>query len=329
MVRLGTTPIFRRSGRQSYITLSTAEAELTEIVEGMIAGESIFVILAELFPVVHKLLKTDSQSALAILSNDGGNWRTRHLRLRCAFARQSILAGEWTIQHVPGEFMIADIGTKPLTAARLEFLKKLMGMGKRKLKDEVKEGEEKMKDDEKKDGHLTTKEKTSVAEAAQVLKLIVLAASISSIKAEEGEKEREEAYPFEVIIAYTLGIIILTLVAQLLWNAAVRGVIIMRQRVVANLGRLSMKAVRKDEEVPSRSTDSNDGNQAPLPLFEAPLPQDEAPQPEAPQSEAQQPEATQTGTIPGYNARVAQTGIFLGVSQRRSRLERFLDLIRE
>ena len=325
VVRLGTTPIFWRSGRQSYITLSTAEAELTEIVEGMIAGESIFVILAELFPVVHKLLKTDSQSALAILSSDGGNWRTRHLRLRCAFARQSILAGEWTIQHVPGEFMIADIGTKPLTAARLEFLKKLMGMGKRKLKDEVKEGEEKMKDDEKKDGHLTTKEKTSVAEAAQVLKLIVLAASISSIKAEEGEKEREEAYPFEVIIAYTLGIIILTLVAQRLWNAAVRGVIIMRQRVVANLGRLSMKAVRKDEEVsegdqseslpastPSRSTDSNDGDQAPLPLFEAPLPQDEAPQPEAPQSEAQQPEATQTGTIPGYNARVAQTGIFPG-----------------
>ena len=43
----------------------------------MIAGESIYVILAELFPVVHKLLKTDSQSALAILTNEGGNWRTR------------------------------------------------------------------------------------------------------------------------------------------------------------------------------------------------------------------------------------------------------------
>ena len=98
-------------GRQSYITLSTAEAELTEIVEGVIAGESLYVILAELFPVVHKLLKTDSQSALAILSNEGGNWRTRHLRLRCSFARRSILAGEWAIQHVAGELMIADIGT--------------------------------------------------------------------------------------------------------------------------------------------------------------------------------------------------------------------------
>ena len=330
VVLLGTTPIFWRSGRQSYITLSTAEAELTEIVEGMIAGESIYVILAELFPVVHKLLKTDSQSALAILSNDGGNWRTRHLRLRCSFARQSILAGEWVIQHVAGEFMIADIGTKPLTAARLEFLKKLMGMGKLVIKDEVKSMEvEEKKEGEKQDGLLTTKEKTKVAEAAQVLRLITLAASIAAAKAEEGEKEHEENYPFEVIIAYTLGIIILTLVAQRIWNAAVRGVIVVRQYVLANLGRLSMNAVRKEEEIPegdqseslpasneSRSTDSNDGDQvppqAPLPILEDPPSTSEAPRPEQAINVVLQSEATQTGILPGYIANVAQTGIFPG-----------------
>ncbi|CAL1136331.1 unnamed protein product [Cladocopium goreaui] len=330
VVLLGTTPIFWRSGRQSYITLSTAEAELTEIVEGMIAGESIYVILAELFPVVHKLLKTDSQSALAILSNDGGNWRTRHLRLRCSFARQSILAGEWVIQHVAGEFMIADIGTKPLTAARLEFLKKLMGMGKLVIKDEVKSMEvEEKKEGEKQDGLLTTKEKTKVAEAAQVLRLITLAASIAAVKAEEGEKEHEETYPFEVIIAYTLGIIILTLVAQRIWNAAVRGVIVVRQYVLANLGRLSMNAVRKEEEIPegdqseslpasneSRSTDSNDGDQvppqAPLPIPEDPPSTSEAPRPEQAINVVLQSEATQTGILPGYIANVAQTGIFPG-----------------
>ncbi|CAL1166872.1 unnamed protein product [Cladocopium goreaui] len=330
VVLLGTTPIFWRSGRQSYITLSTAEAELTEIVEGMIAGESIYVILAELFPVVHKLLKTDSQSALAILSNDGGNWRTRHLRLRCSFARQSILAGEWVIQHVAGEFMIADIGTKPLTAARLEFLKKLMGMGKLVIKDEVKSMEvEEKKEGEKQDGLLTTKEKTKVAEAAQVLRLITLAASIAAAKAEEGEKEHEENYPFEVIIAYTLGIIILTLVAQRIWNAAVRGVIVVRQYVLANLGRLSMNAVRKEEEIPegdqseslpasneSRSTDSNDGDQvppqAPLPIPEDPPSTSEAPRPEQAINVVLQSEATQTGILPGYIANVAQTGIFPG-----------------
>ena len=42
----------------------------------------------------------------------------------------AVAAAEWAIQHVPGESMVADIGTKPLTAARLNFLKNLMGMGK-------------------------------------------------------------------------------------------------------------------------------------------------------------------------------------------------------
>ena len=92
----------------------------------MIAGESIYVILAEVFETVSKVVKTDYLSALAILTNDGGSWRTCRLR----HARQSMTAGEWSIQHVAGEFMVADIGTKALTSVRLEFLKTLMGMGK-------------------------------------------------------------------------------------------------------------------------------------------------------------------------------------------------------
>ena len=48
VVLLGTTPVFWKSGRQGFVTLSTAEAELTEIIEGMVAGESIHVILQEL-----------------------------------------------------------------------------------------------------------------------------------------------------------------------------------------------------------------------------------------------------------------------------------------
>ena len=130
IVLLGSSPIFWRSGRQGFVTLSTAEAELTEIIEGMIAGESIHVILAELFPEVPKLVKTDNMPALAILTGDGGSWRTRHLELRAAFARQAVAAAEWAVQHVPGESMVADIGTKPLTAARLNFLKKPHGHGK-------------------------------------------------------------------------------------------------------------------------------------------------------------------------------------------------------
>ena len=137
VVLLGSSSVFWRSGRQGFVTLSTAEAELTEIIEGMVAGESIHVILQELFPDVPKVLQTDNMPALSILTGDGGSWRTRHLRLRAAYAIQSVSAGEWVLQHVPGELMVADIGTKPLTAARFEFLKVCMGMGKLESKSEV------------------------------------------------------------------------------------------------------------------------------------------------------------------------------------------------
>ena len=82
VVVLGAVPIFSRSGRQAYITLSTAESELTEIVEGMVAGESIAVIINELYPKLIKTIKTDNLSAVAILSHDSGTWRTRHLRVK-------------------------------------------------------------------------------------------------------------------------------------------------------------------------------------------------------------------------------------------------------
>ena len=47
-VMVGDHPVFWRSGKQSTVTLSTAEAEMNEVIEGMIAGESIGVIMHEI-----------------------------------------------------------------------------------------------------------------------------------------------------------------------------------------------------------------------------------------------------------------------------------------
>ena len=172
----------------------------------MTAGESIAVMVQELYEVVIKVAYTDSQAAEAILTCDGGSWRTRHLRLRSSFARQSISRGDWLIQHVAGESMIADLGTKALSAPRLEKLKNLMSMGS------LKEVEE--KEEEKKEGGFE-KERTlreegedqkksegmKVAEAAQIIKLITLAAAISSAKAIENEKAKEDEEKIETMVA--------------------------------------------------------------------------------------------------------------------------------
>ena len=121
---------FWRSGRQSTITLSTAESELMELVEAMVAGESLYVIISELFGEVNKMALCDSQAALAILVAEGGSWRTRHLRLHWAYARQSVLRDDWQLGHVPGERMVADLGTKALTSTRIKVLKSMLGMNK-------------------------------------------------------------------------------------------------------------------------------------------------------------------------------------------------------
>ena len=40
IIEVANCPVFWRSGRQSFVSLSTAEAEMMEVVESMIAGES-------------------------------------------------------------------------------------------------------------------------------------------------------------------------------------------------------------------------------------------------------------------------------------------------
>lgn len=59
VVCLGTCPVFWRSGRQSTITLSTAESELNEIVEGMTARESIGVVIEEIIGQLPHIVWTD------------------------------------------------------------------------------------------------------------------------------------------------------------------------------------------------------------------------------------------------------------------------------
>ena len=86
VVLLNGSAVFWRSGKQQLITLSTAECELVEFVNTITAGESIYAVLQELTTKTRKIGWCDSRAALGILENEGGNWRTRHLRFRSAFA---------------------------------------------------------------------------------------------------------------------------------------------------------------------------------------------------------------------------------------------------
>lgn len=180
LVMLGTSLISWKSGRQSTISLSTAAAELSEVVEGMALGEATAVLAEEVCGEVVRLSFTDSQAALAIMSNEGGSWRTRHLRMRAMFARSLIENATWMIYHLKGEQMLADIGTKPLASPRLKTLKKGIGMTRIGGEKDAGEGREESR-------------RTAVASEAngveKALMMLVMAVQIAGAKGQEEDEE--------------------------------------------------------------------------------------------------------------------------------------------
>ena len=73
---------------------------------------------------------------------------------------------DWRINHCPGERMLADIGTKPLTAQRFEELKVLCGMSEEKMEDRSLE-------------ERSTSSTTTSVELPQALRMIAMAALLT------------------------------------------------------------------------------------------------------------------------------------------------------
>ena len=191
----------------------------------MNAGEAVAVLVEEIQAEVRKTAWTDSSTAVSIITSEGGSWRTRHLRLRSSYARLAILGGVWGLNHMPGEKMIADIGTKALTSTRIETLKSLMGMGQKK-KVEEKETEEKQEQhlEVQVPQALTLQGPASTEQAIAAVRLITLIAMMSTAKGEEENQEDAEASTVFhwMVAAYTVMVVAATVLIQFCWKVAVR-----------------------------------------------------------------------------------------------------------
>ena len=120
-----TTPICRRSSRQTLVTLSTAESELAEAVEGALLLKSVYGVMQEIAGLTPRLsIRVDNMSAMQLLNGSSGSWRTRHLnlRLRSSWLKEQVSTGQVRVLYEPGETQLADLGTKPLPRQRLQEL---------------------------------------------------------------------------------------------------------------------------------------------------------------------------------------------------------------
>ena len=216
-------PLVWRSSRQATVTLSTAEAELNELIEGLMLGESVAAVVEELEPQLTKVMVSDSQAAVNIVQAEGGSWRTRHLRLRAAHAKQRFTKGDWILQHRAGEVMVADIGTKPLTSTRLNQLKEMIGMAKIEDGKEDGEGEAPEKKEKKEDGGEKGRGGQEV-EVEAMLRMVLIMAMIQGVKGQGGADDNGERGDWMTNTVWVVGLLALWgLVSILRWLWEIMG----------------------------------------------------------------------------------------------------------
>ena len=113
-------PVMWESSRQSFVTLSSAEAELVTMIAGVQVAEAVQPLISELIEQDTTVsLLADNEAAIRAFDAAPAGWRSRHLRMRAYAARERISANLLRVTHLPGEFQIADIATKPLARARI------------------------------------------------------------------------------------------------------------------------------------------------------------------------------------------------------------------
>ena len=179
LVMWGDSMLLWKSGKQSVVTASTAEAELVEILEGALSGDAVRVVLEEILDrKVRAVSFTDSTSALAIVTGDSGSWRTRHLKKRAHILRSKVELGDWLLRHLAGSELPADLGTKVLSYEKFRGHKVLMGMF---LGKESENGEKRVeKSEEKEKEHAGGIKNVTV----QALRAIILFAKLAQARGE-------------------------------------------------------------------------------------------------------------------------------------------------
>ena len=117
---LGRSLVCWSSKKQSYVSLSTAEAEY--IAAGFCCAQLLRITVYGV-NVKNVPLFCDNESAIKIAHNPVQHSKTKHIQIRHHFLRDHVLKGDISIEHVKTEEQLADIFTKPLDEKRFSKLR--------------------------------------------------------------------------------------------------------------------------------------------------------------------------------------------------------------
>ena len=268
-----------KSGRQSMPSLSTAESELSEAVEGM--GDSVDVLVQEIFEEGYpKIIKVDNTAAINLLTEASGSWRTRHLRLKASHVRWRFGRMDWMVEAVPGQHQIADVGTKSLPAPRLEELKKMMKMGSyERTKEEIEEKKDISQDEQEGD----IREGPKREDVEKVLKVTVALGCVHHARAQEEEEQQERDSGWEILMLVVLAFVGMVQILQAM-TRAVKHFWRRRQR------RIKEEVVQKREHVEDERNEEEKPSGSGLSRPKALPPLDQASQPKSGHQKEQAPQ---------------------------------------
>ena len=120
IIKIGTGMVYVRSFKLKMITLSSTESEYIVLCEASTIAEWLKSLLLSFGIALRPILVRQDNTSAIWLAEHGANFaRTKHLLVKKNKAKEAILNGIIHIKFTPTEYMIADLGTKPLSLRML------------------------------------------------------------------------------------------------------------------------------------------------------------------------------------------------------------------
>ena len=118
------------SQKQKCVALSSCETEFMVVTTAATQGICLQNLLKHVVNVVLGPVEifVDNKSAINLTKNPIINGRSKHIDLRFHFIRDCVKHGDIVVKYVKTQEQRADILTKPLTAAKFEEMRKLLGV---------------------------------------------------------------------------------------------------------------------------------------------------------------------------------------------------------
>jgi hypothetical protein len=118
-----------QSKRQPTVAVSTTEAEYMAAAAAIKEALWLRKLLIDLrLDPGAMIIKADNQGAIKVLKNPIMSARSKHIDVMHNFARERVVRNEIKFEYISTNLMLADILTKPVPKAKLDFCRENMGI---------------------------------------------------------------------------------------------------------------------------------------------------------------------------------------------------------